>query len=261
MPDSPWNPTQYNRFRDERQQPFFDLIALLEPRAAPARRRSRLRHRRDDAPAARPPARRRHARPRQLRDDARRAAPPSPAPGLRFARGDIGDFAPAAEYDLIFSNAALQWLPDHAALFARLSRGARRRRAARRADADELRPPVAHASPPRSPREAPFRERARRLRHRAARCWRRSAYATLLAPARLHAASTCACRSIRTSSPRATRSSSGCAARLLTAYQRRLPPDLWPPFIERYRDRLLPELADERPYFYPFKRLLIWAAK
>ena len=29
---SSWDPAQYDRFRDERQQPFFDLLALVEPR-------------------------------------------------------------------------------------------------------------------------------------------------------------------------------------------------------------------------------------
>ena len=48
---------------------------------------------------------------------------------------------------------------------------------------------------------------------------------------------------------------------LLTAYQQRLPDELWPVFLARYRARLLPQLADTRPYFYPFKRLLIWAER
>ena len=28
-----WNPVQYERFRDERSQPFFDLMALVRPQA------------------------------------------------------------------------------------------------------------------------------------------------------------------------------------------------------------------------------------
>src|SRR5262249_25435096 len=35
---------------------------------------------------------------------------------------DIADFAPEAPYDLVFSNAALHWLPDHAELLARITR-------------------------------------------------------------------------------------------------------------------------------------------
>ena len=48
---------------------------------------------------------------------------------------------------------------------------------------------------------------------------------------------------------------------LLTDYERRLPAELWPRFLERYRERLLPQLEDTRPFFYPFKRVLLWGAR
>ena len=49
---------------------------------------------------------------------------------------------------------------------------------------------------------------------------------------------------------------------LLTDYERRLPAELWPRFLERYRERLLPAARRRRsPYFYPFKRLLLWARR
>lgn len=41
-------------------------------------------------------------------------------PGLRWEEGDIGSFRPAQPYDLVFSNAAFQWVPDHASLLPRL---------------------------------------------------------------------------------------------------------------------------------------------
>ncbi len=41
-------------------------------------------------------------------------------PGFSFARGDISVWEPESRYDLIFSNAALQWLGNHDTLFARL---------------------------------------------------------------------------------------------------------------------------------------------
>ena len=31
MPPDAWNPAQYDRFRAERQQPFFDLLGLVRP--------------------------------------------------------------------------------------------------------------------------------------------------------------------------------------------------------------------------------------
>ena len=48
---------------------------------------------------------------------------------------------------------------------------------------------------------------------------------------------------------------------LLTDYEKRLPPELFARFLARYRERLLPRLSDRRPYFYPFKRILIWATR
>ena len=48
---------------------------------------------------------------------------------------------------------------------------------------------------------------------------------------------------------------------ILTEYQSRLAPDLYERFLETYRERLLPRLADERPYFFTFRRVLMHAAR
>lgn len=39
------------------------------------------------------------------------------APDVEWSHEDLGDWHPARQYDLIYSNAALHWLPNHAALF------------------------------------------------------------------------------------------------------------------------------------------------
>jgi trans-aconitate 2-methyltransferase len=114
-----WNPEQYRRFERERSQPFRDLAALVRP--GPNMRivdlscgtgeLTRELHRmfgatetlgidRSEAMLAKTSA---HAE-----------------GGLSFRRGDIADFAGEAEWSLVFSNAALHWLPDHEALFTRL---------------------------------------------------------------------------------------------------------------------------------------------
>ena len=41
-------------------------------------------------------------------------------PGLRFALADAADWSPDEPVDVLFANASLQWLPDHATLLPRL---------------------------------------------------------------------------------------------------------------------------------------------
>src|ERR1017187_3858906 len=41
--------------------------------------------------------------------------------GLEFQRRDISHFHATAPFDVVFSNAALQWVGDHHTLFARLT--------------------------------------------------------------------------------------------------------------------------------------------
>ena len=47
----------------------------------------------------------------------------------------------------------------------------------------------------------------------------------------------------------------------LTRFTKLLPAELIDPFIETYRQRLLETIGDSSPYFYPFKRILIWARR
>ena len=48
---------------------------------------------------------------------------------------------------------------------------------------------------------------------------------------------------------------------LLTDYELRLPEPLYREFVARYRERLHAALGDQRPYFYPFKRILLWGRR
>lgn len=115
----PWNPERYHQFQAERSAPFGDLLGLVRARpdlevvdlgcgtgeltsrlarALPGSRVLGL----DSSP--------------QMLQQAQSLA----GPGLRFGLGDQAGLD--GSYDLIFSNAALQWSEDHAGLIPRLFR-------------------------------------------------------------------------------------------------------------------------------------------
>ena len=110
-----WDPQQYTRFQAERDQPFVDLLDLVEPVERPVvvdlgcgdGRLTALAHDRlgasstlgvDSSPA--------------MLDKAQ------PSDGLTFELGDIATWA-GDGVDVVLANAALQWVPDHAAVLAR----------------------------------------------------------------------------------------------------------------------------------------------
>jgi trans-aconitate 2-methyltransferase len=252
-----WDPAQYERFREERSQPFFDLLGLVQPRTGMrvvdlgcgTGELTAVLHEQlgaaetvgiDSSPAM-----------------LARAAGVQRA-GLRFEKGDIGLFAVKSEFDLVFSNAALQWLPGHEALLPRLA-------AALRAGGQlAVQMPANHDHPSHEvafalAREEPFRtamggyertwpvlapERYAELLHRLgfeSQDVRLQVYPHLLAS-----------REEVVEWVRGT---------LLTDYQARMPAETFVTFLAAYRERLLPLLQDARPYFYAFKRVLMWGQR
>ena len=47
----------------------------------------------------------------------------------------------------------------------------------------------------------------------------------------------------------------------LTRFAKVLPDELYARFLDAYRERLLDTIGDSEPYFYPFKRILMWARR
>jgi trans-aconitate 2-methyltransferase len=45
---------------------------------------------------------------------------------------------------------------------------------------------------------------------------------------------------------------------LLTAYETQLDTQTYERFVERYEQKLFEVLPDDRPFFFPYKRILIW---
>ena len=117
-----WDPAQYERFRDERARPFFDLTGRLP--GGTVRRVADLgcgtgeltRTLLDQFPQANVIG------VDHSQEMLARAEAGEPHPRLRFVRADLAAWEPDAPLDRIVSNAALQWLPDHGVLLERLTR-------------------------------------------------------------------------------------------------------------------------------------------
>jgi len=255
-PDA-WAPAQYERFHDQRAQPFHDLLRLVTvtaPRAVvdlgcgTGELTAVLhRHLRAAATTGVDSSEAMLQRARALGID-----------GLTFVNADIAEWTPPAPLDLVFSNAALHWVPDHAALFTRLA-------AMLAADGElavQMPANFDHAShlvATEVAREQPF----------AGALGGYVRVVPVLAPEHyaelLHDLGFVA-QHVRLQVYAHTLASTGDVVEwvkgsLLTDYAVRLPDALYPLFVERYRERLLEVLGDRRPYFYAFKRILLWGSR
>jgi len=256
-----WDPAQYDKFRREREQPFFDLLALVQPR--PAMRvvdlgcgtgaLTRTLHERLGARETVGIERSEN----MLAGGGDAAQPP----GLRFEAGTIESFVtpvPLPQWDLVFSNAALQWADDHERLIERL--------AATLVQGGQLafQVPAQHDTLTHTMADdlataEPFRS--------ALNGWRRShsvlppdEYARLL-----YRCGFADPKVLLIVYPHILSSREDVVewvkGTMLTAYKRRLPENVYDQFVAEYRARLLPRLEDSRPFFYPFKRILCWGRR
>jgi trans-aconitate 2-methyltransferase len=114
-----WDPVQYDRYKTYRDRPALDLMvqlpADLQPReiwdlGCGTGEHAALLSRRHPG-----------ARVRGLDSSAEMLAVARARPeDVAWVQGSIADWTPDVAPDLIFTNAALQWVPDHPALFPRL---------------------------------------------------------------------------------------------------------------------------------------------
>ena len=247
-----WNPDQYERFRNERSQPFFDLLELVQP--APGGRAvdlgcgtgelTQVLHERlgaaetlgiDSSPA-------------MLERAAQFAGG-----GLRFELADIATFAAERPFDVVFSNAALQWLPDHERLVPRVAElvapGGQLAFQVP-ANADHPSHTIAHAVA----REEPFATALGGY----VRDWPvlpPERYAELLDGLgfeHVHVRLQVYVHRLASSDEVVE----WVRGTLLTDYERRLGPELYARYLERYRERLLADIGERAPYVYTFKRVL-----
>jgi trans-aconitate 2-methyltransferase len=256
-PTTDWSPAQYERFKSERSQPFFDLLALVRPRAgmrvvdlgSGTGELTRAMHERLSAAAT-------------VGVDASDAmlerSRAFEAPGLTFARGDIATWTPPSPVDLVFSNAAIQWVDGHEALLGRLSSLlAPGGQIAVQIPANDDHP--SHTVAAEIASESPFRD-ALRGHVRVFPNLTLDGYAALLDRLGFEA------QHVRMQVyahrlPAAEDVIEWVKGSLLTDYEKRLEPAMYTQFLARYRERLLDRLGEARPFFFPFKRILFHATR
>jgi trans-aconitate 2-methyltransferase len=257
QPADPWSPAQYNRFKAERAQPFYDLAALLKP----------LVNKRvvDLGCGTGELTRELHlklaARETLGLDNSTAmlaASKDFPAPGLRFEAGDIGKFEARGAWDLIFSNAAIQWLDSHEGLMRRffdaLAPGgqlALQFPANLDHPSHTLAAEVAQAEPYRTwlggwSRRSPIFSPERYAEELFAAGFAEQHVRLQVYGHRLASADEVV---------------EWVSGTLLTPFKQKLSAEQFTQFVADYRARLNAQLGPARPYFYSFKRILLWAQK
>lgn len=254
-----WKPELYARFRAERSRPFFDLLAMV--RSRPGMRVVDLGCGTGELTAE---AHKRLQARSTLGVDSSPAmlekAAPLAGDGLSFSLGDIARFEDpdGPGYDLVLSNAALHWVPDHPALLLRLFRLlAPGGQLAVQVPANQTH--ASHRLANELAREEPYASALKGyVRHRSvltpveyALSLKRLGFAEEEARLQVYVHELGEPADIV----------EWCRGTLLTDYEKRLPQDLWHRYLDAYRGRIVAAIPDERPYLYTYQRILFSARR
>lgn len=250
-----WDPAQYHRFAAERRQPFVDLLGMVRGRNV--RRAVDLgcgsgeltRDLNDTVRAAETVGV--DSSPQMLEEAAAYASDT-----LRFELGDIGAWTSAGDVDVVFANAALQWVPDHERVLAQWAAAVApggELAVQVPANADHPSHVVARAvaaefldDPPPDPVARNVLDPAR--------------YAEIfdaLGFAEQHVRLQVYGHHLG-ATPDVVEWVKGTS---LTRFKKVMNPEQYDAFLTEYTRRLVADLGDHAPYFYAFKRILMWARK
>ncbi len=249
-----WNPTQYNKFQSERSQPAYDLMDMIGPRNS-----MRIV---DLGCGTGEHTKTLHERFRSVDtvgiDTSHDMLAKAPrAAGLKFYNADISEFGGDSEFDLLFSNAALHWVPDHDELFARFHKALRPggqlaiqipyngSHPSQRVAYDlEKEPPYNQYSPCPLEKNTLAPEAYGALLHRLGfRSIKVRMYVYL------HELSSGA------------ETYEWMKGSLLNHYKGTQPAEVWSLFEKEYRNRIERMLGDQKPYLLTFKRILMHAVR
>jgi trans-aconitate 2-methyltransferase len=264
--DDPWDPAQYRMFAAERAQPFWDLVGLIEVPPGGFGRSVDLGCGSGELTAA---VTQKLGIEEMVGIDSSdamlTAARESVGCGddrLRFARGDVGKWTGRGDHDLVIANASLHWVPDHQEVLARwwaaLAPGGQ---LAVQVPANADHP--AHRIASQVAATEPFLSAFNSLPPPdpvAVNVLAPEQYATVLDE--LGAVD----QHVRLQVYPHHLESVGAVVEWikgssLTRFTKLLDPVLGPRFLEAVRTRVVDTLGEQAPYFYPFKRILMWARK
>jgi trans-aconitate 2-methyltransferase len=181
---------------------------------------------------------------------------------LRFARGDIAQWTGRADHDLVLSNASLHWVPDHAAVLQRwwaaITPGGQLAVQVP-ANADHPAAVIAHQVASTEPFITAF-DLIPPPDPVAQNVLAPEQYAVVLDD--LGATEqTVRLQVYPHRLPSAADVVEWMRGTSLTRFLRILPADIGVQYVTAYRERVLEELGESTPFFYPFKRILMWARK
>jgi len=250
-----WNPSQYNQFKDQRAKPFYDLLALIQP--------AQFSHAVDlgcgTGELTRALFDNLHPSSMTGVDSSAEMLAKSDAwktHGLSFKQMDIAQYQAEQPVDLLFSNAALHWLPDHQTLIPKLLSFV----VANGQVAIQMPYNFDH------PSHTVARDVAARLfpdrfndTQQVSGTLTPEQYAAMF-----HACGfeeqRCRMEVYGHPMPSGNAVVEWTRGSLLTAYQQQLSPAEFETFLNTYRNELVKQIG-EAPYFYAFKRILLWGRK
>ena len=256
MSQDAWNPKQYEKFKEERSQPFFDLMNLLEtPRSrikvidlgcGTGELTAELHHFiRADQTTGLDSSEQMLAKAQVFAEN-----------NLNFVKGDIQTWSPSEDYDIIFSNAALQWCGEQHALFARLTKALRaggQLCVQMRMNHDY----PTHTLAATMSLEQKWRDLLANPYDKTATMLTPEEYAHMMYKLGFQRQ-----KVFVNVYGHVLESREGVIewvkGTMLTHFQKQLSEADFAAFMNEYKQRLFAILPDEKPFFYPFKRIFIW---
>jgi trans-aconitate 2-methyltransferase len=250
-----WDPKQYEKFERERTQPFLDLLQLIHPVEYPRLldlgcgngSLTKIAHEKFHAS---------YTLGIDISQEMLAKAYLLQSDHLVFKEQDIQSFTSEQPFNLIISNAALQWIPDHESLLQHLTYLlAPAGQLAIQVSANQNYPThvIAAELAAEEPFKQAFEEAGSPMDHlltmeQYAQLFDRLGFENQVIRLQLYAHFLESTASVI----------EWVKGSLLTYYKSRLSPDLYSQFFKEYQQRLIERLGWSEPFFFPMKRLFLW---